>query len=79
MDLATEVRRIVQAFLGERDEDRAWLQGDKGHEWHAAYMRLLEYTCRRMQVRLGWRDFLEVRMRVIAIVRELVSESGRGA
>lgn len=72
MDIRAEVQRLTQEFLATRDEDRAWLHGGKGTEWHEAYMRLLDYVSRRLMKSMGWREYLDVRLAVVQAVKEAI-------
>lgn len=67
--LKDEVRRLVQEFLSTRDEERCWLYRSGTAEWNAAYRRILEYVCRKMQRGMDWREFLKRREAVIQCVR----------
>lgn len=66
------IAMLLQEFLAAREEDRARLTAPKCSGWTDAYLRALAYVCGKMQKRVDWREWIELRPQVIEIVKELI-------
>lgn len=73
-DLETHVRRLVQEFLSVREEDCAWLLGEKGSNWNAAYGRCLDYVSRKTIRCMTWREWLECSGAVQRHVKDILEK-----
>lgn len=75
MILADRVRLIVDEWLRANNEAAMWLRGAKGREWSREYERLIDAVAHRMIRETDWRDWLDMRLKVVDVVKRILEKN----